>query len=87
MDTRNPDISNPHNLIAPPPPESALRYGIRVTLRASDPFRRLLDAGWHREHWFATPRERDEALADMAHRHAYSRNGDVPTPILEAIER
>ena len=54
-------ISNPHNLRAPPP--AARPFGIRVRLRPGDPFARLVGADWQRFHWFATERERDEALA------------------------
>ncbi|MBX3702602.1 MAG: hypothetical protein KF822_02380 [Steroidobacteraceae bacterium] len=76
-------ICHEHNLRAPPPP--ATPYGIRVTLDPRDPFSRLVDADWHKEHWFATERERDEALADMAGRHLYSRQGDLPSPRYEKI--
>lgn len=77
-------ICHEHNLAAPPP--AARPWGIRVTFDPADPFTRLVDAGWRREHWFATERERDEALADMAGRHVYSRVGDEPTVRFEKIE-
>jgi hypothetical protein len=79
------DICHPHNLSAPldvPKP-----YGIRVRMRANDTFARLLGAGWHREHWYATREERDAALQDMAAEHLYSRSGDKPTLVYEPIER
>jgi hypothetical protein len=76
-------ISNEHNLNAPPP--AAKPFGIRVRLRASDPFTRLVDSGWQKTHWFATERERDAAFADMASRHLYSRRGDEPAVIYEKI--
>jgi hypothetical protein len=76
-------ISNEHNLNAPPPP--ARPFGIRVRLRARDPFTRLIGADWQKLHWFATERERDEALADMAARHPYSRRGDDPPLIYEKV--
>jgi hypothetical protein len=76
-------IAHEHNLNGPPP--AARPYGIRARLRARDPFTRLVGAGWHKLHWFATERERDEALADMAARHLYSRRGDEPTVIYEKV--
>jgi hypothetical protein len=79
------EICHPHNLTRPldvPRP-----YGIRVKLRPSDTFTRLLGNNWEREHWYATRAERDKALADMASEHLYSRIGDRPTPLLEPIER
>jgi hypothetical protein len=79
------DICHSHNLSEPldvPKP-----YGIRVSMRASDTFARLLGTGWHREHWYATREERDVALQDMAAEHLYSRPGDKPTLVYEAVER
>jgi len=81
------DQSNPHNLRSPPPDPAALRFGIRVTLPAGDPLRRVLGNEWHKEHWFATQGERDAALREMASRHAYSRIGDTPSIRLDALER
>jgi hypothetical protein len=79
------DICHSHNLSSPldvPKP-----YGIRVSMRASDTFARLLGTGWHREHWYATSEERDAALKEMAGEHLYSRIGDKPTLIYEPVER
>ena len=76
-------IAHEHNLNAPPP--AARPFGIRARLRARDPFTRLVGAGWHKLHWFATERERDEALADMSGRHLYSRRGDEPAVIYEKV--
>jgi hypothetical protein len=76
-------ISNEHNLNAPPP--ASTPFGIRVRLRARDPFTRLVGADWQKSHWFATERERDEALADMSARHVYSRRGDEPAVIYEKV--
>ena len=76
-------ISNEHNLNGPPP--AAKPFGIRVRLRAGDPFTRVVGADWHKTHWFATERERDEAFADMASRHVYSRRGDEPAVIYEKV--
>jgi hypothetical protein len=60
-------IAHEHNLNQPPPVSKP--FGIRVRLRARDPFTRLVGADWQKLHWFATERERDAALADMAARH------------------
>jgi hypothetical protein len=62
-------------------------FGIRVSLRANDPFRKLLGPDWNRTHWYATPAERDEALADMSREHEYSRAGDAPALVFEKVEK
>jgi len=61
-------------------------YGVRVSLRPGDPFRRIMGAEWHRVHWFSTPAERDAALADMSRKHEYSRVGDKPALLFEKVE-
>lgn len=76
-------ICHEHNLRAPPPP--ARPWGIRVSLVPGDPFARLVGADWQKLHWFATERERDAALADMASRHLFSRSGDEPAIRFERI--
>ena len=79
------EICHSHNLSAPLDVPKA--YGVRVSIRATDTFARLLGPGWHREHWYATAAERDAALKDMAGVHLYSRRSDKPTLIFEAVER
>jgi hypothetical protein len=81
------DLSNAHNLNHPPQPATALRHGIRVRLPARDPLRHLLAGDWEKTHWYATAAERDAALADMAGRHPFSRVGDRPNLVFDAIER
>ena len=76
-------IASEHNLNDQPP--AATPFGIRVSLRARDPFTRLVGADWQKFHWFETERERDAVLADMASRHPYSRRGDEPTVIFEKV--
>jgi hypothetical protein len=79
------EICHPHNLSAPldvPKP-----YGVRVSMRPTDTFARLLGTGCLREHWYATAAERDAALKNMAGEHLYSRLGDKPTLIFEPVER
>ena len=76
-------LSNEHNLRVLP--ASLKPYGIRVSLPPGDPFARLVGADWQKLHWFASERERDEVLADMASRHPYSRRGDEPSVLFEKI--
>jgi hypothetical protein len=76
-------IAHEHNLNQPPP--ASRPFGIRVRLRARDPFTRLVGADWQKLHWFATERERDAALADMAARHLYSRSGDEPSVVYDKV--
>ena len=78
-------IYHPHNLSRPLAAEKP--FGIRVTLKASDPFRNLVGADWSREHWFATARERDGELDNMSQRYPYFRPGDQPSLEFEKIER
>jgi hypothetical protein len=79
------ELCHSHNLLKPL--DTPKSFGIRVRLRPGDTFTRLLGDSWHKEHWYGTREERDEALADMASEHLYSRRGDRPTLLLEAIER
>ena len=76
-------ISNEHNLNAPIP--ASKPFGVRVRLRAGDPFTRLVGADWRKTHWFATERERDDAFEDMSARHLYSRRGDEPSVVYEKV--
>ena len=73
-----------HNLRQPP---STLPrpYGLRVSLPAGDPFRRLLGEDWARTHWFETAEARDAALAEMSRKHEYSRPGDRPALVFEKV--
>jgi len=80
------DICHRHNLIDAPPPGMP-RFGIRVRLPARDPMRKFLGDDWEQLHWFYTAGERDAALRDMDRRHPFSRVGDTPSIVLEAIER
>jgi hypothetical protein len=76
-------VAHEHNLNALPP--ASKNFGIRVRLRARDPFTRLVGTDWQKLHWFATEHERDAALDDMASRHLYSRRGDEPSVVYEKI--
>jgi hypothetical protein len=62
-------------------------YGVRVSLRAGDPFARLLGNDWNRTHWFETVGERDAALAEMSREHEYSRRGDAPALVYAKVEK
>lgn len=78
-------IQAAHNLRKPHSEEPA-PYGIRVSLRENDPFRKLLGPDWHRVHWYRSASERDAALAEMRRRHEYSRPVDAPTLQFAKIE-
>jgi len=78
-------VSQPHNLRRPPT-QAPKPYGLRVSLRSTDPFQKLLGADWHRTHWYTTAAERDAAMAEMSRRHDYSRAGDKPALVFQKIE-
>jgi hypothetical protein len=61
-------------------------YGVRVSMPATDPFRKIIGAEWSRTHWYGTTAERDAALLDMSRRHEYSRGGDKPSLVFEKVE-
>jgi hypothetical protein len=71
-------IQSAHNLSLPHT-EEPQPYGVRVSLRSNDPFRKLLGPEWHRMHWYRSAVERDAALAEMSRKHDYSRPQDAPT--------
>jgi hypothetical protein len=79
-------ISQPQNLRAAPT-EQLCPYGVRVSLPAGDPFRKLLGPEWQRLHWYPTPGERDAALAEMSRRHEYSRASDKPALVFKKVEK
>ncbi len=78
------NLSNEHNLRAPP--IDVRPFGLRLSLRPGDPFRKLLGQDWNRTHWYATAADRDQALAEMSRRHDYSRSGDLPALRFEKVE-
>lgn len=78
-------IAAPHNLRRPSS-QGPKPYGVRISLPAGDPFRKLMGAEWQRVHWFATLAERDAALTDMSRKHEYSRAGDKPALVFEKVE-
>jgi hypothetical protein len=78
-------IAQVHNLRRPVS-QGPRPYGVRVSLRPGDPFRKLMGAEWHRTHWYFTAAERDAALLEMARKHEYSRSGDKPALLFEKVE-
>jgi hypothetical protein len=79
------NICQEHNLVAPLPAQK--RFGIRVKTPSNDPFNNLVGKDWHREHWYASAAERDEALKEMSGRYVYFRPGDKPALTYEKISR
>ena len=77
-------ICHEHNLSRPV--AASKPFGVRVSLRPGDPFASLVGSDWHREHWFATARERDEALAEMSRRYPFFRVGDEPALVFTKVE-
>jgi hypothetical protein len=79
-------IVHPHNLRNP---DAAIQrpYGVRITLKPGDPFRKLLGADWNKTHWYGSALERDSALAEMARKHEYSRAGDKPALKFDKVEK
>jgi len=76
-----------HNLVRKDLANVERKYGIRVTLPATDTFARMLGEGWENIHWYATEEARDRAFDNMATRHGYYRKSDTPTQLLEKIAR
>jgi hypothetical protein len=79
-------IVAPHNLRRP---DAGIQrpFGVRITLKSGDPFRKLLGADWNKTHWFGTAAERDAALVEMSRRHEYSRAGDKPALKFDKVEK
>ena len=81
------DYCHKHNLVDPDKAFRERRFGIRVTLPASDTLRNILGDDWEQLHWYATEDERDQAYEEMAARHGYYRTTDTPTQVLEKLVR
>ena len=79
-------IANSQNLVRTLP-VLPRPYGIRVRLKAGDPFAKYLGGDWQKTHWFFTAAERDRVLEDMSSRHEYSRIGDQPALVFEKVEK
>lgn len=81
-------ICHAHNArqdAAPAHADLAKPYGLKVSLKPGDPFRKLLGNDWSRTHWFTTSEARDAALLEMSRKHEYSRPGDRPAHVYEKI--
>ena len=65
---------------------TAKPFGVRVSLNANDPFRKILGPDWQRMHWYASAEARDAALEEMSRRHDYSRPHDAPALVFSKIE-
>ena len=78
-------IYHSHNLVTPL--ETEKRFGIKVKVRSSDPFRNLVGSDWSREHWFGSAAERDTELTEMSEKYVYFRPGDKPTLDFEKISK
>jgi hypothetical protein len=78
-------IVHPHNLRRP---DAGIQrpFGVRITLKPGDPFRKLLGADWNKTHWYGTAAERDAALIEMSRKHEYSRSGDKPALKFDKVE-
>ena len=76
-----------HNLVDPATAGTERRFGIRVTLPASDTMRKIIGNDWERLLWYPSEIERDNAFQQMAQRHGYYRHTDDPTQILEKMLR
>ena len=76
-----------HNLVNPGAADAERRFGIRVTLPATDTFRTVIGDDWERFHWYPTAAERDRAFESMARRHGYYRKSDSPAQVLEKVGR
>jgi hypothetical protein len=79
-------IAHPHNLRNP---DAGIQrpYGVRITLKPGDPFRKLLGADWNKTHWYGSAAERDAALIEMSRKHEYSRPGDRPALKFDKVEK
>ncbi|MEP7312200.1 MAG: hypothetical protein ABI859_06435 [Pseudomonadota bacterium] len=79
-------VQSAHNLRKPQTQEPR-PYGLRVSLKPNDPFRRILGPDWQRLHWFASPQEREAALKEMGRKHEYSRAQDKPALVFTKVEK
>jgi hypothetical protein len=78
-------VQSAHNLRQPQTQEPR-PYGVRVSLRTNDPFRKVLGPDWQRVHWFRSAEERDAALAEMSRKHEFSRPQDSPALVFTKVE-
>lgn len=79
-------IASPQN-VRNPDRQLPRPFGVRVSLKPGDPFRKLLGPDWSRTHWYITAAERDAAMVEMSRRHEYSRQGDAPALQFDKVEK
>lgn len=65
------------------------KYGIKINMPAGDTLsaEHLLGEDWQSFRWFETEQQRDRAHDDMEQQPPYYRLGDVPSVVLEKVER
>jgi hypothetical protein len=65
------------------------RFGIKFTLPAGDPMAapHLLGSDWTAYRWYVSAAERDAVMRDARREHIYSRAGDIPSLVLEKVDR
>ncbi len=80
------EICNDHNYIRRGPDPKG-KFGIKISLPPGDSFAKIVGENWETFHWFCDSDSRNNAMAEMAKRHRYSRIGDNPRLVLQAIER
>jgi hypothetical protein len=70
-----------------PVPHSPKAWGIRLSLPDQDPMRLVLGEDWHEYQWFASEEDREAKLAQLQDQFIYYRKGDVPSFVLERVNR
>lgn len=63
------------------------KYGIRFSMPAGDPLRKLLGDDWETFRWYESAQERDEAYEALRRQPPYYRQGDAPTQIMSKVDR
>lgn len=65
------------------------KFGITIKLPGNDPMSapHLLGDDWEGSRWYSTSDERDAALVEMQNHPRYYRSGDVPSIVLEKVDR
>ena len=79
-------VQSAHNL-RKPQTQVPHPYGVRISLKVNDPFRKILGPDWQRHHWYASAEARDGALAEMSRRHDYSRPQHAPALVFTKVEK
>lgn len=80
------DTCHEHNR-SRPVPTGPRTWGLRLSLPGQDPMRRLLGEDWQEYQWFASERAREAKLAQLERQFVHYRQGDVPSFVLERVNR